>query len=87
MVYFPLGDGKFKLFRIFDDDEDGRIYAADMVEVLTSFGEKFSKSEARKLVQNEDNTGEGLIDYEGKILILKGYFILINIVSQNCVPN
>ena len=39
-----------------------------MVEVLTSFGEKFTKSEARKLVQNEDNTGEGLIDYEGDIL-------------------
>lgn len=36
-----------------------------MVEVLTSFGEKISKSEVRKLVQNEDNTGEGLIDYEG----------------------
>ena len=40
-----------------------------MVEVLTSFGEKFTKSEARKLVQNEDSTGEGLIDYEGDISI------------------
>ena len=60
----------YLLSRIFDDDEDGKIYAADMVEVLTSFGEKFTKSEARKLVQNEDNTGEGLIDYEGDIILI-----------------
>ena len=45
-----------------------------MVEVLTSFGEKFTKSEARKLVQNEDSTGEGLIDYEGDISIFHWYF-------------
>ena len=66
MVYFPLGDGKFKLFRIFDDDEDGKIYAADMVEVLTSFGEKFTKSEARKLVQTASKKEDGLIDYKGQ---------------------
>ena len=41
-----------------------------MVEVLTSFGEKFTKSEARKLVQNEDNTGEGLINYEGDFILI-----------------
>ena len=63
----------YYLYRIFDDDEDGKIYAADMVEVLTSFGEKFTKSEARKLVQNEDNTGEGLIDYEGDIIMIINY--------------
>ena len=63
----------YLLSRIFDDDEDGKIYAADMVEVLTSFGEKFTKSEARKLVQNEDNTGEGLIDYEGDIILIINY--------------
>ena len=51
-----------------------------MVEVLTSFGEKISKSEARKLVQNEDNTGEGLIDYEGDIWKCVND-ILINVLS------
>ena len=44
-----------------------------MVEVLTSFGEKFTKSEARKLVQNEDNTGEGLINYEGDFILIIDY--------------
>ena len=53
--------------RIFDDDEDGNIYAADMVEVLTNLGDRLTKSEARKLVQNADSTGEGLINYEGDI--------------------
>jgi len=50
-------------FKIFDEDEDGRIHAADMVEVLTSFGEKLSKSEARKLVQKAERGADGLIDY------------------------
>ena len=54
------------LLRIFDEDEDGRIHAADMVEVLTSFGEKLSKSEARKLVQKAERGADGLIDYHGK---------------------
>ena len=54
--------------RIFDDDEDGHIYAADMVEMLTNLGDKLTKSEARRLVQNADATGDGLIDYTGKIL-------------------
>ena len=53
------------LKRIFDEDEDGQIQAADLVEVLTSFGDKLSKSEARKLVQRADRRGDGLIDYHG----------------------
>ena len=52
-------------YRIFDEDEDGHIYAADMVEMLTNLGDKLTKSEARKLVQNADATGDGLIDYTG----------------------
>ena len=52
-------------FRIFDDDDDGCIHAGDLVDVLTSFGEKFSKSEARKLVQTAAKKEDGLIDYQG----------------------
>merc|ERR1711953_57395 len=51
-------------FRIFDDDDDGCIHAGDLVDVLTSFGEKFSKSEARKLVQTAAKKEDGLIDYQ-----------------------
>ena len=51
--------------RIFDEDENGHIYAADMVEVLTNLGDRLTKSEARKLVQNADVTGDGRIDYKG----------------------
>ena len=36
-----------------------------MVEVLTNLGDRLTKSEARRLVQNADSTGEGLINYEG----------------------
>ena len=53
-------------FRIFDDDDDGCIHAGDLVDVLTSFGDKFSKSEARKLVQTAAKKQDGLIDYEGE---------------------
>ena len=34
------------------------------MEVLTTFGEKLSKSEAKKLVQTADKKSGGLIDYE-----------------------
>lgn len=51
-------------FKIFDEDENGHIYAADMVEVLTNLGDRLTKSEARKLVQNADVTGDGRIDYK-----------------------
>lgn len=51
-------------FKIFDEDEDGQIHAADLVEVLTSFGDKLTKSEARKLVQKAHKSDGGLIDYQ-----------------------
>ena len=35
------------------------------VDVLTTFGDKISKSEAKKLVQTADKGEGGLIDYEG----------------------
>jgi len=50
-------------FKIFDEGDDGHIFAADLVEVLTNLGDRLTKSEARKLVQNADVTGEGRIDY------------------------
>ena len=67
--------------RIFDDDEDGNIYAADMVEVLTNLGDRLTKSEARKLVQNADSTGEGLINYEGDLSsgIVIDYLLIDNV--------
>ena len=36
-----------------------------MVEVLTSLGDRLTKSEARKLVANADVTGEGRVAYIG----------------------
>ena len=53
-------------FRIFDEDDDGCIHAGDLVDVLTTFGEKLTKSEAKKLVQTADKREGGLIDYEGE---------------------
>ena len=53
--------------RIFDEDDDGCIHAGDLVDVLTTFGDKISKSEAKKLVQTADKNEGGLIDYEGEL--------------------
>ena len=44
-----------------------------MVEVLTNLGDRLTKSEARKLVQNADSTGEGLINYEGDFILIIDY--------------
>ena len=41
-----------------------------MVEVLTSLGDRLTKSEARKLVANADVTGDGRIDYKGMYRII-----------------
>jgi len=51
-------------FKIFDEDDDGHIHAADLVEVLSNLGDKLTKSEARKLVQKADKSEGGLIDYQ-----------------------
>jgi len=51
-------------FRIFDEDDDGCIHAGDLVDVLTTFGDKFTKSEAKKLVQTANKRDGGLVDYE-----------------------
>merc|ERR1719361_2481819 len=59
-------------FRIFDDD-DGCIHAQDLVEVLTSMGEKLSKSEAPRLVQKAAKNEEGMIDYEAFVESLAGW--------------
>ena len=64
------------MVRIFDEDEDGQIHAADLVEVLTSFGDKLTKSEARKLVQKAHKSKEGLIDYQGKKNLLSSYLFI-----------
>ena len=43
-----------------------------MVEVLTSLGDRLTKSEARKLVQHaaETSGGDGRIDYNGQLKII-----------------
>ena len=63
-------------FRIFDEDDDGCIHAGDLVDVLTSFGERFSKSEARKLVQTASKKEDGLIDYQGEYWISGLLFVI-----------
>ena len=63
--YLQSCDGSWRWCRIFDEDDDGCIHAGDLVDVLTTFGEKLTKSEAKKLVQSADKKEGGLIDYEG----------------------
>ena len=69
-------------FRIFDDDDDGCIHAGDLVDVLTSFGERFSKSEARKLVQTAAKKEDGLIDYQGESACWNMHSLLIRIIFR-----
>ena len=74
--------------RIFDEDDDGCIHAGDLVDVLTTFGDKISKSEAKKLVQTADKGEGGLIDYEGmwvcELKLFSIYFEIIKIWATLC---
>ena len=72
----------FFVSRIFDEGDDGHIFAADLVEVLTNLGDRLTKSEARKLVQNADVTGDGRIDYTGSFY--KSFFVcnVLNLIRD-----
>ena len=73
--------------RIFDEDDDGCIHAGDLVDVLTTFGDKISKSEAKKLVQTADKREGGLIDYEGMwVKSIKWLFRNYSDLSNTLLP-
>jgi len=51
-------------FRILDADGDGRVSAAELVELMRSFGDDVTDEAAAKAVELMDADGDGLVSLE-----------------------
>lgn len=51
-------------FQTFDANNDGKISAEEVLEVLRSLGERCSLEDCRNMVRAVDNNGDGLIDMD-----------------------
>jgi calmodulin len=59
------------LFRAFDKDNNGLITAEEMREAFAKFNEDFSEEEIEEMIKDADVDGDGLINYEEFVEMLK----------------
>ena len=51
-------------FRIFDKDNNGKIWAAELNHMMTNLGDKFSDEEVDQMIKQGDIDEDGQIDFE-----------------------
>ncbi|URD87526.1 hypothetical protein MUK42_26602 [Musa troglodytarum] len=51
-------------FRVFDEDQNGFISAAELRHVMTNLGEKLTDEEVDEMIREADVDGDGQINYE-----------------------
>ena len=61
-------------FRVFDKDGNGYISAAELRHVMTNLGEKLTDDEVDEMIREADIDGDGQVNYEGRLLLLKPYY-------------
>ncbi|XP_068729171.1 calmodulin-like isoform X1 [Montipora capricornis] len=52
-----------KAFMLFDKDGNGRITADELIDVMTSLGQKPSENEVDAMIRQADQDGDGSIDF------------------------
>ena len=57
------------MFRLFDDDETGRITFANLKRVSRELGEDLTDEELREMIDEADKNGDGEVD-EGEFITL-----------------
>jgi len=57
-------------FKVFDQDENEHISAAELRHVMTNLGEKLSEEEANEMIRLADDDGDGLINYNDFIRMM-----------------
>ncbi|CAL9190115.1 unnamed protein product [Musa hybrid cultivar] len=60
-----------RAFRILDQDNNGRISDVDIQRVANDLGEKFTLSEIREMIEAADLNGDGEVDAEEFMRIMK----------------
>ena len=58
---------------MFDKDQNGFIFAAELRQVMTNLGEKLTDEEVEEMIWEADVDGDGHIDYDEfvKVMIAK----------------
>jgi calmodulin len=51
-------------FKAFDKDDSGTIPAAELRDIMSSNGEKFTDEEAEEIFREADTDGDGQVNYE-----------------------
>lgn len=60
-----------KAFQVFDLNKDGFISRAELQSVLTKMGETLTEKEVDEMMEKADKNGDGKIDYDGKLFLVK----------------
>ncbi len=64
-------DEMMKVFKLFDDDETGRISFKNIKRVCRELGENFSDDEIREMIEEGDKDNDGEVGEEEFIRIMK----------------
>ena len=56
-------------FDVLDSDKDGFITPLEMHQSLVNIGESVTTEEALEMITEVDSNGDGLVDFEGEILL------------------
>ena len=56
-----------RAFQTFDTDGDGSIDAKELVNVLSSGNQSFTREEAEEMIRVADINNDGKVDFEGKV--------------------
>ncbi|KAJ1687253.1 hypothetical protein LUZ63_018643 [Rhynchospora breviuscula] len=72
MMTAKTGDEELmKAFRIIDHDKNGKISIRDIQNIARDLGESFTMEEIREMVQEADENGDGEVDKEEFLRIMR----------------
>ena len=61
----------YKVFKLFDEDNTGRISFKNLRKIAAEVGENISDDELREMISEADHTGDGLITFEDFYRVMK----------------
>ncbi len=64
-------DEVYKVFKLFDEDNTGRISFKNLRKIAAEVGESISDTELHEMIAEADRTGDGLISFEDFYRVMK----------------
>jgi len=75
-----------KAFRLFDDDETGKITLKNLRRVAKEIGENMTDEELQEMIEEADLDGDNEIDQEEFLRIMKKNITLLGLTNQRTTP-